>query len=165
MGAGHHSSRVLWALGAIHQWWLLVRRPVGIILGQRHVVVLGGRRRIVVQSWPGVVFRRHVRSVVAWSVVVISHCMVVHCGHGVIGSMTMNDDQCRHSSFGCHVAIGGLVPDSDVKKWTGGRGCECSPGRWPSWLLPDIVIHRCHVSDSWEQRRGPCFLCEQRRGR
>jgi len=77
----------------------------------------------------------------------------------------MNDDQCCHSSFDCHVTISNVVPDSDVKKWTWGRGCECSPGRWPSWLLPDIVVHHCHVSDSWEWWRGPCFSCEQRRGR
>jgi len=91
----------------------------------------------------------HCGVVVAWCGVSSScliGCCVVGCHrlalHGrplwswcVIGSMTMNNDQCRRSSFGCHVAVGDVVPDSDVKKWTGGRGCECSPGCWPSWLL------------------------------
>jgi len=37
-----------------------------------------------------------------------------------VSSMTTNDDQCRRSSFGCHVAAGDVTPVSDVKKRTGG---------------------------------------------
>jgi len=90
VGAGRRSSRVLWALGAIHQWWLLVRRPVGIILGQRRVVVLSGRRRVVVRSWPGVVFRRRVRSVVAWS---LSSSRVAWSSIVVVVCYRFNDDE------------------------------------------------------------------------
>jgi len=34
--------------------------------------------------------------------------------------MMTNDDQCRHSLFGCHIADGDVAPDSDVKNELGG---------------------------------------------
>jgi len=118
------------ALGAIHQW-----HCVGIVLGQCCVNVLGCRCHcIVVGSWPGHVFRRRVMSVVAWLVAFISCCFVIHCGHSqVVHSITANDDQCYRLSFGCHVAVSDVAPDSNVKKCTWWRGSQCSPGHCLSW--------------------------------
>jgi len=107
LGAGRRSSRVMvgdglhWSRvvgGTGHCGWrvllvagggvLLVHCCVGIVPGHVRVVVLGCRHhRVVVGSWPGVVFRRRVVSVAAWSVAVVLRCLVIRRGHSpsVIG--------------------------------------------------------------------------------
>ena len=63
---------------------------------------------------------------------------------------TMNDDQCRRSSFGCHVADGDMAPDSVRKRLFGFVG-----GRWRSWAVA-FVVPRCG-------RWAPCGGCRRRR--
>ena len=77
-------------------WWLLVHHCVGIIPGHVRVVVLGCRHHhVVVGSWPGVVFRRHVVSVAAWSVAIVLRCLIVRHGHSpsVISVCQFDDDK------------------------------------------------------------------------
>jgi len=139
VGTGHHSSRVLLVLGPIHAWWLLVHCCMGVVPGQHRVVILGCcHHRVVVGSWPGLVFHSHVVLVVMWSVSIILCCLVIYHGHSQV---VLQSPPCCHLLFGCHSAISDMAPDSDVKKQTQWRGHQCSPGCCPSWSLPDIAIH------------------------
>jgi len=68
--------------------------------------------------------------------------------------MTTNDDIGHRSLFSCQVAVSDMAPDSDVKKWTGGRGCECSPGHWPlSLFIEGGVEAHCGLG---RMLLGPC---------
>ena len=107
--------------------------------------------------------------VACWHVVVLRSCCVVVPRRLVVSeggwsesamthqTGTMNNNQCRHSSFGCHVAISDVAPGFRMVIWVRGRLFGFMGGRWHLWAVRVVVPH-CG-------RWAPCGGCRRRRRR
>ena len=91
--------------------------------------------------------------VACWRVVVPCSCCVVVLCRLVVSeggwsesamthqTETTNDDQCRRSSFGCHVAISDVAPGFRMVIWVHGWSFGFMGGRWRSWAVGVVVPH------------------------
>jgi len=124
VGTGPHSLRVLLVAWGSGNWFIIAwALSLAMFMLSSWVVV------VIVLWWGhGLVFCFVVmlcQLLHDWlplsHIALLSIVVIVLQSSVCVSLMTMNDDQCRCSSFGCHVTIGDVAPDSDLKKQTGGR--------------------------------------------